>query len=251
MTSKSTPKELIESFPHSKLTPIATATTEPDYMSLHQLQWEINNNAESIASVLGDGQHGHLFLVVPEAEYLAVTDDIPCIPPMKPPMDPDHAANATAPQILEANCQNDNCQKIYELYHNANQAFRNQLIEAVPIVYIESLSHPMRGFSKVSPLAILSHLWDAFGKIQLADLIANEARMKAGWYPPMPIQQLFLQFEKGHQFLIASGEVVDERAIARIGYQIIEKTGLFELASREWRYKEEADKTMANFKKHF
>jgi uncharacterized protein YyaL (SSP411 family) len=75
--------------------------------------------------------------------------------------------------------------------------------------------------------------------------------MKAAWHPPTPIQQLFQQLDKGNQFIIASGQVMDERIIARIGYQIIEKTGLFDLASRDWHYKDEADKTLANFKKHF
>ncbi|ACI65279.1 predicted protein [Phaeodactylum tricornutum CCAP 1055/1] len=239
MTTKSTPKDLIDSFPHSKLTPIATATTEPDYLSLHQLQYEINDNAETLSSTLGDGQHGHLFLVISETEYLEMTDGIPCIPPVQPPFDPVHAANATAPQIL------------FDLYHNAIKAFRNQLLEAIPIEYIESLGHPTRGFNKVSPLEILSHLWETFGKIQASDLIANDEHMKAAWHPPTPIQQLFQQLEKGNQFIIASGQVMDERIIARIGYQIIEKTGLFDLASRNWRYKDEADKTLANFKKHF
>jgi hypothetical protein len=251
MTTKSTPKDLIDSFPHSKLTPIATATTEPDYLSLHQLQYEINDNAETLSSTLGDGQHGHLFLVISETEYLEMTDGVPCIPPVQPPFDPVHAANATAPQIVEANRQNNKRQKLYDLYHNAIKAFRNQLLEAIPIEYIESLGHPTRGFNKVSPLEILSHLWENFGKIQASDLIANDERMKAAWHPPTPIQQLFQQLEKGNQFIIASGQVMDERIIARIGYQIIEKTGLFDLASRDWRYKDEADKTLANFKKHF
>jgi hypothetical protein len=119
MTTKSTPKDLIDSFPHSKLTPIATATTEPDYLSLHQLQYEINDNAETLSSTLGDGQHGHLFLVISETEYLEMTDGVPCIPPVQPPFDPVHAANATAPQIIEANHQNDKRQKLFDLYHNA------------------------------------------------------------------------------------------------------------------------------------
>jgi hypothetical protein len=44
---------------------------------------------------------------------------------------------------------------------------------------------------------------------------------------------------------------MDKCIITCIGYQIIEKTGLFDLASRDWHYKDEANKTLANFKKHF
>jgi hypothetical protein len=123
MTTKSTPKDLIDSFPHSKLTPIATATTKPDYLSLHQLQYEINDNVETLSSTLGDGQHGHLFLVISETEYLKMTNGVPCIPPVQPPFDPVHAANATAPQIVKANRQNNKRQKLFDLYHNAIKAF--------------------------------------------------------------------------------------------------------------------------------
>jgi hypothetical protein len=34
------------------------------------MQWELNNNAESIESEFSDGNHGHIFLVIPKAEYL-------------------------------------------------------------------------------------------------------------------------------------------------------------------------------------
>jgi hypothetical protein len=143
---------------------------------------------------------------------------------VQPPFDPVHTANATAPQIVKANRQKNKCEKLFNLYHNAIKAFRNQLLEAIPIEYIKSLGHPTQGFNKVSPLEILSHLWETFGKIQASDLIANDECMKAAWHPPTPIQQLFQQLEKGNQFIIASGHVMDKRIIACIGYQIIEKT---------------------------
>jgi len=251
MTPTTTPKSLMDSFPHTTLTPIATTTSYPTYENLRKMQWELNDNAESIESEFGDGNHGHIFLVIPEAEYLELTDGIPCVPPEKPPINVDHPNGATAPQITEANCRNTNEKFAYKQYHDATKAIRNQLIAAIPLSYIESLSHPTRGFNKVPPIDIITHLWARFGKIRSSDLRANEKRMKAAWHPPTPFQDLIKQLDDGKKFAAAGKEIIDDHALARMGYDIIDDTGLFDFACREYRFKDEIDKTMATFEEHF
>jgi hypothetical protein len=167
------------------------------------MQWELNNNAKSIESELGNGNHGHIFLVIPEAEYLKLTNGIPCVPPEKPPTNVDHPNGATAPQITKANRRNTNEKFAYKQYHDATKAICNQLIAAIPLSYIESLSHPTCGFNKVPPIVIITHLWSQFGKIRSSDMRANEQRMKAAWHPPTPFQDLIKQLNDGKKFAAA------------------------------------------------
>ena len=53
-------------FEYPTLTKIAG---EPSFESLRNLHDEIKSNAMSVASTLGGGQHGHLGLVLSNADY--------------------------------------------------------------------------------------------------------------------------------------------------------------------------------------
>ena len=75
--------------------------------------------------------------------------------------------------------------------------------------------------------------------------------MQQNWNPPTPIVQLLSQLKKGVDFAKAGGENVNEGQVVRIGYNLVAKTGLFEIACREWRMQNTIDKTLTNFRKHF
>ena len=52
--------------------------------------------------------------------------------------------------------------------------------------YIKSKKHASTRFAKVSPLDLMTYIWDTYGGIDDADQTMNEQRMKSQWMPPTP-----------------------------------------------------------------
>ena len=75
--------------------------------------------------------------------------------------------------------------------------------------------------------------------------------MQAPWNPPTPIEALFTQLNVGIRFATAGKDAPSETSVFRIGYNNINATGLFDVACREWRGKDDATKTLATFHRHF
>jgi hypothetical protein len=244
-----TPESIAVRFPVQSLPPVAVATTQPTYASILAARISLNSNATTIASSAGGGLHGHLALVMTEAEYLALTG-VAFIVPVAPP-ELVHAAGATAANIIEDNRLHKSASAEFQRYHYTDQALRQQLIAATPEVYIQAVKDPLLGFGRVTTLTILTHLRTTYGEITAEDLEANQLRMATDWNPPTPIEDLFEQLRSGEAFAVDGGDPPSEPRLVRLGYSIIQKTGLFEVACREWRYKPQVDKTFANLQLHF
>jgi len=90
---------ITSAFPHPSLTPSAS---RPSYATLTVWQKELSGNAASVSSHLGDGRQGHLALTISETKYLALTNNVAFVPPLKPPLQPEQATSATGPQIRGA-----------------------------------------------------------------------------------------------------------------------------------------------------
>lgn len=81
--------------------PVLTALSneQPTPQTLLLLHQELNTTAISLPSVRGDGELGHFALVVPAADYLAASTNIPFVPPVRPGVAPIILPNATAAVI--------------------------------------------------------------------------------------------------------------------------------------------------------
>jgi len=238
-------------FPHPVLSPIATSTQEPTYESLRQAQTQLNANASSVHSNSGGGRFGHLVLTMPPAEFALLPNIVAFIPPPCPPDHPVHPPNATQPQITEINRLHKATQQIFRTYDDLDKDLKTQLIAATPLCYIDALSHDTLGFTNVTCLAILTHLWSTYGTITQAELDENEVRMKTPWSPPTPVETLFTQLTKARKFATAGGDQHNDIVYVRAGYNIVYNNGLFAEACREWRAKPPAQWTMPNFTAHF
>jgi hypothetical protein len=88
--------------------------------------------------------------------------------PANPPVNPHHPAAVTGPQITKI---------------NRHHKLRNQVInEAIPLVYMQALYNPITGFGNMTTLALMTHLWTNYAKIQPSELNNNEARMTMMWH---------------------------------------------------------------------
>jgi hypothetical protein len=239
-------------FPTVVLTPLGSLIEPPTYATIHQAQVELNGNARSVHSNGGDGILGHLALAISPERYQALSaGNVAFIPPVNPPLDPVHAANATAAQISEANRQHLVHQHIFQTYTNVDTALRNQLIEATPAPFLAAMRHADLGFGGLTCLQLLNHLHSSYAIITAQDLEDNLKRMLTPWNPPTPLEVLFSQIEDGAEYANAGGDPVSDAFKARKVAAILFDSGRFPVDHREWRAKPATEHTFANVKTHF
>ena len=113
-------------FPHPELPTIGSLTVVPTYSSLRAAQDHLNDNAMAIHSHGGGGRHGHLGLVLPADEYLAVAG-VAYVPPVSPGVHPVHAVGSTGPMIVEQNRQHVADQATFRLHNQVELALTNML----------------------------------------------------------------------------------------------------------------------------
>jgi hypothetical protein len=119
-------------------------------------QVQLDANAASIHSNRGDGVNGHLALTITPVGYsLRSINRVAFTPPTNPPAVPAHAANATAAQIAEDNRAHAHQHHECNHYHNVDKTLRNQLIDAVPSIYITALRDPVISFGNTTTFAVI------------------------------------------------------------------------------------------------
>jgi hypothetical protein len=134
-------KATVTNFPNPILTPLCDNISNPKFETIQVAQLQLNANTASVHSNGGDGQPGHLTLTITPAAYTAISaGKIPFVPPAaNPPDHPEHPSTGfTAAQITEINQQHKENQTCFRQYHAIDNALRNQLIAAIPHIYISA-----------------------------------------------------------------------------------------------------------------
>ena len=90
---------MLESFPNN---PVTKIEGEPSYQSLRTLEIELIQNASSIFTELGGGNHGYLGLLLEATKYLEITGH-DFNQHSNPGLIPIFLDNPTQPQITQIN----------------------------------------------------------------------------------------------------------------------------------------------------
>lgn len=243
----STIESLVDGFPYPIVTPIVG---EPNYESIAALHLQLNANAASIQSHLGNGQLGLLSLTVSPAVY-ATLSAVPFVPPANPGASPDIPDGSTGPQIANFRLTFVEETKLFKEYDLADKALKQLLLGAVDDMFVRSLQTKYIGYLNVTTRALLDHLYAQYARISAADLHANDGNFKAAYDPNLPIETLFDQIENGVDFAAAALTPYTPEQVVSTAYQCIFATGLFTEECKVWKRRTSADKTWANFKTAF
>eukprot|EP00957_Ditylum_brightwellii_P209624 15362521-Ditylum_brightwellii.AAC.1 len=96
-------------------------------------------NASTIPSTIGGGNHGHLGLVIKVPKYLQVTGVTLGAPPNPGLVPLSHRPFMTRAEI-ENECQNHHVALVtFQTYNNCDKALRNQLVATIEERYIKAL----------------------------------------------------------------------------------------------------------------
>ena len=238
-------------FPCPVLTPIATDTERPSHSSLTVVKLELNANAASIATLLGDGVSGHLFLMLSLVDYFTQTG-INFIAPTNPGMAPTHPVPpGSASEIAERVRLHKQDADNFRLYTRVDNALRNQIIAATPDIFIRAIRDPITGYGRISAMHMYTHLRTVYGRISQNEMTLNLSNMEKAWSPPTPLEAMFTQLADGCDFAAAGGEILPQTLVMRIGFGLIDRTGLYPEACRGWLMMPQGTHTSPLFKTHF
>jgi hypothetical protein len=188
---------------------------------------------------------------IPSAEYLVIAGEAFVVPP-NPPANPQMLnANPTTAHITEANRQHIKLKHTFRIYHAVNKALQNQILEAVPKIYVRSLRNIVPGYSNVTSHQLLKHLWDKYGTITQSELDNNELRMALPWNPPTPIESVFRQLEDSINFASAGHENLALNHVVQSGYKTSTKPVFLKSPAVNGATNQEPTVTWPLFQDHF
>ena len=187
---------------------------------------------------------GHLALVISKDDFLAANNNKPFEEPKDPGVAPTTTSAGIATRSQSPEDNNFNAmdtirsftfqQLTHQKFIAAKTALRNLILNAIDDKYINEKEDETTGYSKVSPLDLMTYIWENYATIDDADHARNEDNMKRPWSPPQPIADLFEQLKRGQTFAAQGNEVIDDSQLIRWGYQNIRATGLFDRACEKW-----------------
>ena len=235
------------SFPFEALTPIVG---KPTNTSLQLLQRQLFTNARAVTSPRGGGRHGHMAMLLTEADYVARTG-VAFLIPEHPGPAPIPPANATAAQIAET-------LRVYNVaiadddkYTRLSAELTAQILAAVNPSYLSALEDPDFGFSDVTPLAMLTHLHTEYGTMTPEELEANRFALSEPWNFDDPIEDLWRKIDNIKRVAkLGKAPITDVTAIT-LTLAMIEKTGLLATTTEKFRLRPSADWTMEIFRADF
>ena len=180
-----TPSDITKAFqiPLDQMPKMSSPTTgKPTFSTMTKFQTAINEQAMSVPSSTYPDL-GWIGLVLPNPDFSRISNDTTYVDPTNPGMAPTHAPGATAAQIAETVRQHELTQNEFITFTHTRTQLRHMILNNVEDKYICALAHKITRYNHVSPLQLLTHLWNTYGQITEADLIANDNRMSANWNP--------------------------------------------------------------------
>jgi hypothetical protein len=225
--------------PISPLTPLS-ADTKPTVTAIRQLRSELYENAASVRTRYGGGQHGLLGMLMPAEEYAELSPDAA------------FAIEEDGPDIPELDGDDpEELRRLYELHladYNRALQFRlqikNLMLAAIPRKYIARLRHPRLQFTNVDPAAILEHMVTTYGRIRPRDLERNLIDIAKPWNPEDDIETVFNHGDLCREIAEEGGNPISDTSYVLILIKIFRESGVFPMEIREWNRRAEEDRTV-------
>ncbi|MGL4350240.1 MAG: hypothetical protein ACRCT2_06670, partial [Plesiomonas shigelloides] len=214
------------------------------------LEQELYANAKAIPSDLGGGLQGHIGLLMPNADYLALAPNmVGYITPVCP--DLPNYAGTTAIQRTELQ---DAYKKALDSFTEA-RAVSNYLmhliIAAVPPTYLKKIQHRKLGYANTTPQQMLAHLVNTYSVITSADIQANLSRLHAPWAPDTPIENVFNNGDDCRAFAEDRDDPISDAAYVRALIEIFRNSGVFPTEVKEFDLRPLAERTVDNTIQYF
>ena len=207
MNVQPTLQTIMELFPHPTLTRVHGM---PTYQDIAILKMQLSANAVTASSTLGNGELGHLGLVIGATEYDTIVDPTGAnaaihwsIPTM--PDTPEFDTKTTQVMMQNELAQYNEDTKDFQKYCAVHAALRAQLLEAINPVYLAPLKSRIHGFANTTLRQLIKHLETNYAKLSRQDIIDNDQAMMEPYDPSSPFENLVEQIELAEDIAEAAG----------------------------------------------
>ena len=150
-------------------------------------------SAASVFSTLGGGAHGLLGLGLLLSTYFQITEMI-FHRSANPGLLPQNVISMSA-QMAKIVRQHKEELRVYRLVVAADLALKSQLIDAFKEIYFSGLRNRHTGFTGISYMNMVTHLYTKYGIISAVDIMENEKPMDTLYDPSIAIEAFFEQIE--------------------------------------------------------
>jgi hypothetical protein len=236
-------------FPHPDIPKIHGEPNRDSLIAIHELLCE---NASSVTTNQGGGNHGHLTLMLSAKAYKEQTKHDFLAPAN--PGDAPAIATAGDNKAQEQTSLDEafkRATRLYDRYHTTDKALKKQIESAVERPYLAELRDQLTGFSQVTAFALMEHLYDNYGLIDDVDLEVNQVTMMKPYDPETPLALLVAQLQRGRTFANIGGHGLTDGMLISKGITLLSNTAVFNDDIKDWNRLNATEKTWANFKSHF
>jgi hypothetical protein len=223
---------------------------EPNSESLFKLRNELKANAQAVYSNLSDGAHGHLALVLSDAQYALITPQ-PFVRPVHPGalVIPDGTTGPMSTVMKEAHQEQ---LRLFREVQGVEKALIQQIVQAIEAPYLASIRDRTSNSLQGTVYQILDHLQTVHGRVSPQMLEDREQELRIMTYnTQFPIDIVFNAVEDYVDFADLGHQPLTERQIIAKAYVILNKTRRFKTDITAWNRRPDIEKTWINFKTHF
>jgi Sec-independent protein translocase protein TatA len=229
---------------------LAKVHGEPDSESLYKLRNELKANAQSVYSNLSDGAHGHLALVLSDAQFALLTN--------QPFVRPNHPgtliipANTTGPMATTMKEEHHEQIRLFREVQGVEKALVQQIVQAIEAPYLAAIRDRNSNSLMGTVHEILEHLQTVYGRVSPQMLENREQELRNMTYnTKYPIDVVFNAVEDYVDFAELGQQPLTQRQTIAKAYVILNKTRRFRNDITEWNRLPENGKKWVNFKDHF
>ena len=226
---------------------------EPTYEDIRQHRTTIYQNAASVNTHLGGGNHGHLGMVMPAVTYAGLSQTLWLDPP-EPPAAVVLAQNApTAAQIAEAHRTHAQALKARREFQNLDRALTRLIVENIEPLYLKPFHQPYIGLLGQTTKQILAVLITAYGYILPQELERNYNQLAKPYDATNePLQIMIERFEEAQIFANDGQLPITDAQLINSGIVALKNTGVLDRFIDIWNDKPRNDRsTWLQFKAHF
>ena len=218
----------------------------PDFKKINEVHTKGKANCASVASTLGGGAHGLLGLGLTPTTYLQITGHAFGWPP-NPGLLPQNVIGTSA-QMAEIVRRHKEELRVYRQVLATDLALKSQLLDVFEDTYFRGLRDRHTGFTSITYMQMITHLYTNYGIITAVDIMENEKRMDAPYDPSVAIESYFDQIEDAVEFAEAGNSPFTTSQITTKAFIQMFTTGLYKDECKAWNRLVPLSRTWTTFK---
>ena len=221
---------------------------QPTDEDLNLLIKELTNAAGSVATRNGGGEHGHVGMVIDDAEYITFSrSSTRFVVPTNPAPNPaivDTDKFIRERQIAEHKAE---CNE-YETYLGIENCLRRMIVKSIDHEWLAEVESETMGFNHLSPKDLLTHLRSVGGTLDHMDVTELFTNIQKPWDGIEAPAAHFARGDKFERQLLKVGQSKNLELRLAFALAAFHVSGEFEPALRDWEAKSKADQTFENFR---